>query len=477
MAQDADRNTPRHHVRPARGGWCNDPNGPLLFGDRYHLFQQHNPGSTSWGDIHWSHASSADLVTWTDHGIALAPTPGGRDALGAWSGCATVDRGVATAVYTGMDRTDGIGSVMLARADDDTLEQFTAVPTPVVDGPPEGADLLAFRDPYLVEVGGVRWGLVGAGHVGGGRPDVLVYRVDELDSWTFAGSLLDASDPAAARLAAPADAWECPALLPAGKDRWVLLLSLWIADITYTTVALTGTVETGGGLRFSPDGGGGLLDYGRDHYAATALLEHDRTLVWGWSWESRSPSDSAEAGWAGCATFPRELGLHDDGGLRVVPARELTALRGEVLEVGTDLPAAYELDLRATIAQPETEVELRLGPSVALRATPSRGLVELDRSAVPAGASHPLPRAGSAIASVPIATAVHLRVLVDGPVIEVYVNDRAVITEKVHPAPAGAAEVSVPRGDAAVELTGWALDPDRAGTGTTGPAALHLANR
>ncbi|NIB32824.1 glycoside hydrolase family 32 protein [Pseudonocardia sp. MCCB 268] len=29
--------------------------------------------------MHWSHASSADRMTWTDHGVALAPTPGGRD--------------------------------------------------------------------------------------------------------------------------------------------------------------------------------------------------------------------------------------------------------------------------------------------------------------------------------------------------------------------------------------------------------------
>ncbi|MBC3192891.1 glycoside hydrolase family 32 protein [Pseudonocardia sp. C8] len=464
-----DRDTPRHHVRPAAGGWCNDPNGPVRAGGRYHLFQQHNPGSTTWGDIHWSHASSADLVTWTDHGIALAPTPGGRDGLGAWSGCAVVEDGVPTAVYTGMDRTDGIGSVMLARSADDALSTFEADPVPVVDGPPPGTDLLAFRDPYLVEAHGARWGLIGAGHAGGGRPDVLVYRVDRLDEWHYAGSLLDAGDPVAARLAGPADAWECPALLPAGDGRWVLVLSLWVDDITYTTVALTGTLDHGEGLRFRPDGGGGLLDHGRDHYAATALVERDRTLVWGWSWESRSPAASADAGWAGCATFPREVGTHDDGGLRIVPARELVALRGAPLDPGTELPPAYELDLRATTAVPETQVELWLGPSVVVRATPSRGLVELDRSAVPAESSHPVPRPGSVTAAVPAGTAVQLRVLVDGPVLEIYVNDRAVLTEKVYPAPEGTAEVSVPRGDATVELRGWALDPAVAGTGTTGP--------
>lgn len=130
----ADRNTPRLHVRPAAGQWCNDPNGPLFHDGRYHLFFQHNPGAPVWGDIHWGHASSPDLVTWTDHGIALTPTPGTRDELGAWSGCAVVDDGVPTAVYTAMDRTDGIGSVMLARAADEAISTLKAEPEAVVPG-------------------------------------------------------------------------------------------------------------------------------------------------------------------------------------------------------------------------------------------------------------------------------------------------------------------------------------------------------
>lgn len=455
MTEADDRNIPSHHVRPAAGQWCNDPNGPLFHAGRYHLFFQHNPGAPVWGDIHWGHASSPDLVTWTDHGIALAPTPGARDGRGAWSGCAVVDDGVPTAVYTGMDRDDGIGSVMLARATDDLITELKAEPKPVVAGPPPGLDLVAFRDPYLFSYEGQRWALIGAGHRASGAGDVLLYRVDSLTEWTYAGSLVDAADPVAGRIAGPATAWECPALLPTGDGRWVLLLSLWIDDITYSTSYLVGDLRAAGeGLRFVP-ATGGMLDHGRDFYAPTTLVEDDRTLLWGWSWESRTEEESVTAGWAGCLTHPREIGVHLDGTLRLAPARELTALRGTPLPVGAELPASYEIELDVRVDRPDSEIVLSLGAAVSLRVNPTRGTLVLDRTGTPATASHPLPRTSEAIANVPGGTRSHLRVLVDGPLIEAFVDERAMLTEKVYPAPTGRYEVTVVRGSAEVETRAW----------------------
>ncbi|MET7519277.1 glycoside hydrolase family 32 protein [Streptomyces sp. NPDC005480] len=456
----AGRSAPRHHVRPAAGNWCNDPNGPLYHDGRYHLFFQHNPNSPVWGDIHWGHASSPDLVRWTDHGVALEPSPGLPDRFGAWSGCAVVEDGVPTAVYTGMNRHDGLGTVMLARAADPALSRFDALSRPVVDGPPPGLDLLAFRDPYVFTHEGRRWALLGAGHRGAGlRPDVLVYRIGAgvLDEpWEWAGSLLDADDPVTARHAMPAAAWECPALIPAGAGRWLLVLSLWIDDVTYTSTYLTGTLRaSGGGLRFEPDGGGGLLDHGRDFYAPTALVERDRTLMWGWSWESRTEAESVAAGWAGCLSYPRELGLHPDGTLRHAFARELAALRGRELTPCGQLPPAYEIQVDLRVQRPDAEVTVHLGSGIDVRLNPTRGTLTLDRTGAPATATHPYRRAGTVTGTGRTGSRGRLRILVDGPLIEIIWDERVALTEKVYPAPRGQWAVAHSPTSADIEVTAW----------------------
>lgn len=327
-AGNPDAHFPAIHLRPAQN-WINDPNGLVFHDGWFHVFVQYNPDGARHATTHWAHARSRDLLTWEALPIALAPTAGGDDADGVWSGNAVSHDGSLIAFYAAK-RDDRWYQPVAAATSEDGLS-FTKVGL-VIEAPPAG--LVMFRDPFVWK-DGERWRMLVGAALDNGRAAAVHYECespDPLGPWACTGLFAEEASQPLPGGGTTEEGWECTQFVPFGENRGVLLVSAWDPDEgAACTAAWTGTDD---GRTFAPSAPE-RLDLGPDFYAPATMRAPDgRVLMWAWIWEARdeirvgAPSTwTDEVGWAGMLSLPRELspGPHS---VRQAPAREIEALRG-----------------------------------------------------------------------------------------------------------------------------------------------------
>jgi beta-fructofuranosidase len=453
-----DPHRPTYHFLPP-ANWLNDPNGLIQWTGEYHLFYQYNPNGPFHGTIHWGHAVSPDLVHWRDLPIALAPTPGGPDKDGCFSGCAVNNNGVPTLVYTGISPE----VQCVATSADDLLTWQKNPDNPVIAAPPPGLDVVGFRDPYVWREADAWYCVIGSGIRGAGGT-IFLYRSPDLVHWTYLHQLCS-GDPAET-----GTMWECPNFFPLG-DKHVLLIS----PIPLRKVlALIGTYRD---HRFIPERIQ-PVDDGGCFYAPQVLRDDSgRALMWGWLWENRPLEASRAAGWNGVMSLPRVLSLGPDGALNQRPAPELEALRGERSAFARrELPPGHSqvvdgisgdaFEIEATF-----ELATASAVSLAVRYSPDgahqtrivydrpRGYLSIDRSR-----SSQAPSVEADVRGCPLVLGpgepLQLHVFLDRSVLEVFANDRVCLSSRIYPIDNGSIQIQVASEGAPARvhsLTAWTM--------------------
>lgn len=312
----------RYHFM-AEQGWINDPNGLIYFKDKYHFFYQYNPFSSYWGEMHWGHAISDDMVSWEYLPIALAPSEhyDHHKEGGCFSGSSIEHEGVLYLLYTGTTNYgDGFIQTQCLAYSEDGVHFEKYEKNPIITAP-EGYEQANFRDPKVWKHGDDFYLICGAKK--DNLAKALLYKSKNLKDWEYVNVLSESRGELGYM-------WECPDFYPIG-DKYVLMFSP-MGLHERTTVYLVGDMdyETG---KFDYHTTG-EIDWGFDYYAPQSFLDNKgRRLIVGWAnawdwmpwWKNWGPS--FKENWCGSFGLPREVKLCEDNTLQFVPVEEFQALR------------------------------------------------------------------------------------------------------------------------------------------------------
>ena len=212
---------PSYHHAPERG-WMNDPNGLFFKDGVWHLYYQYNPYGSMWGNMHWAHSTSTDLVHWQQQPVALAP-----DAWGTmFSGSCVVDhnntagfgKDAIISMYTSSRPTPFGGDVQaqcIAYSNDGGKTFTKYVGNPVITD--EKKD---FRDPHVFwnEEAGFWNMILAAGQ------EMQIYSSANLKDWKYESSF-------GHEYGNHGGVWECPDLMKmkvrgTDKEKWMLICNI-----------------------------------------------------------------------------------------------------------------------------------------------------------------------------------------------------------------------------------------------------------
>lgn len=332
---------PQIHFTPAKN-WINDPNGMVYADGVYHLFYQYNPQGNSWGNMSWGHATSTDMIHWTEQAVALT-----RDELGdIFSGSAVIDAnntagfgaGAMIAFYTSASDAGQQQSMAYSTDGGKNFTRYTA--NPVIKNNDDRQ-----RDPKVFwHADSQQWIMSLAK---GWSKGIDFFGSTDMKTWnklsTFVMDLPGRPDLQ----------WECPDLLQFG-DKWVLIVSVNPGGpiLGSGTMYFVGQFD---GKEFKADA---LdyplwLDYGMDNYAGVTWSNTgDRKVLIGWMNNWSYAGDVPCSPWRSAMTLPRELKLTEYAGkpLLCCPVvNEIDKIAGSWQKANITIDAKDAYQLRLTI--------------------------------------------------------------------------------------------------------------------------------
>lgn len=324
---------PLYHHTPAYG-WMNDPNGMFYKNGVYHLYFQYNPYGSVWGNMHWGHSTSTDLMHWKFEGCAIVP-----DAWGAiFSGSCVVDhentagfgKEAVVAFYTSAKSTPWGDIQMQSMAYSlDNGKTFTKY---------EGNPILTssekdFRDPKVFWYApGKHWVMILA--VG---QHMEIYSSVNLKEWKKESEF-------GAMQGAHGGVWECPDLVEipvegTREKKWVLICNLNPGG-PFGGSAAQYFVGSFDGKKFVNESPTQTkwMDWGKDNYATVTWnnAPDGRCIALGWMSNWQYANNVPTRQYRSANTLARDLTLYREGQelyLKSTPSSEVKKARGKKVSI------------------------------------------------------------------------------------------------------------------------------------------------